>query len=74
MKKRVLSAFLAAVMIFGFFSAVPLRVSAITQLTASEECIEFIKQIEGFHAIPYWDYAQWTVGYGTKCPDDKLEE
>ena len=24
-------------------------------------------------AIPYWDYSQWTVGFGTACPDAFLE-
>ncbi len=41
---------------------------------ASEDAIRILKLEEGFSSTPYWDYAQWTVGYGTKCPDDKLEE
>jgi lysozyme len=28
--------------------------------------------MEGFEAIPYWDYGQWTVGFGTRCPDEHL--
>jgi GH24 family phage-related lysozyme (muramidase) len=43
-------------------------------MTASENCIKFIKQREGFSKYPYWDNSQWTVGYGTRCPDDKLDE
>ena len=43
-------------------------------LSVSDEAIRILKLEEGFSATPYWDYAQWTVGYGTKCPDDKLEE
>ena len=70
--KRVLSAVLAAVLIVGLFAGVPIRANAITQMSASEDCINFIKQIEGFHAIPYWDYAQWTVGFGTACPGKDL--
>ena len=42
-------------------------------MTASEDLIRLLKSVEGFSAKPYWDYAQWTVGYGTKCPDDRLE-
>ena len=41
-------------------------------LTTSDECIAMIKQMEGFCRYPMWDYAQWTVGYGTRCPDDML--
>lgn len=40
----------------------------------SEECIEFIKSVEGFSAHPYYDYSQYTVGYGTRCPADKYDE
>lgn len=34
---------------------------------ASDEIVAFIKSREGFSATPYWDYSQWTVGYGTRC-------
>lgn len=27
-----------------------------------------IAEFEGFHPTPYWDYEQWTWGYGTKAP------
>lgn len=27
-----------------------------------------IAEFEGFHPTPYWDYQQWTWGYGTKAP------
>lgn len=45
-----------------------------TGLHASDDCIAILKAEEGFSRVPYWDYAQYTVGYGTRCPDDKLEE
>jgi lysozyme len=28
----------------------------------------FLPQVEGFSATPYWDYKQWSWGYGTKVP------
>ncbi len=43
------------------------------QLKTSAEAIKILKSYEGFSRVPYWDYAQWTVGYGTKCPSDRLE-
>ena len=43
-------------------------------MAASESCIDFIKAVEGFSAKPYYDYSQYTVGYGTKCPDEKYDE
>lgn len=70
MRKRMVSALLAIVLMVGLFSGVPIRANAITQMSASDDCVSFIKEIEGFHAIPYWDYAQWTVGFGTACPEE----
>lgn len=29
---------------------------------------DFIPEVEGFSATPYWDVKQWTWGYGTKVP------
>lgn len=74
MFKRLLSAVLVAVLIVGFFAGLPLKAGAVSPMSPSKELIEFIKQIEGFNAIPYWDYAQWTVGFGTKCPDEDLQK
>ena len=30
--------------------------------------VETIKQFEGFHPTPYWDYAQHSWGFGTRAP------
>lgn len=39
----------------------------------SSNAMGILKLEEGYSVKPYWDYSQWTVGYGTKCPDDMLE-
>ena len=41
-------------------------------MTSSDDFIEVLKKMEGFHGVAYWDYSQWTIGYGTKCPSDKV--
>lgn len=33
----------------------------------SQRCVDFIKKFEGFNAVAFWDYKQWTVGYGTRA-------
>lgn len=48
-------------------------------LRTSEDCIQFIKDNEGFVKYPMWDYGQYSVGYGTRCepwefPDGITEE
>ena len=52
MIKRALSLMLVAVLLC---TVMPLQAMAATPMAASPECIEFIKQIEGFHAVPYWE-------------------
>ena len=74
MLKRWLSGALALILAFGLFAMLPPRASAATVLTTSDALVTVLKKMEGFSAKPYWDYAQYTVGYGTKCPDDKLAE
>lgn len=43
-------------------------------MQVSQSLVDVLKKMEGFSRKPYWDYKQWTVGYGTRCPDDKLKE
>ena len=50
------------------------RAYAASSMTASDACIELIKAFEGFSPEPYFDYNQYTVGYGTKCPSEKYFE
>lgn len=38
---------------------------------SSKRLLQFIKSREGFSATPYWDYKQWTIGYGTRCGVDR---
>lgn len=71
MKKLFTGAILATVILFSIIVTAP-KASA-SELKISNEAIAVLKVDEGFSRTPYWDYAQWTVGYGTKCPDDKLE-
>ena len=39
----------------------------------SDNAIAILKQYEGFSKYPHWDVSQWSVGYGSRCPGDKLE-
>jgi len=35
---------------------------------ASDNAAKSIAQFEGFYEKPYWDYKQWSYGYGSKAP------
>ena len=53
-----------------FFSALSMiipcfEVKAQGGMKASQDCIDLIKEAEGFSRYKYWDYSQWTIGYGT---------
>lgn len=38
-------------------------------MSMSNNGIALLKQFEGFAKTPYWDYEQYSIGYGTRCPD-----
>ena len=45
------------------------------EMKSSEELIAAIKQFEGFSGTPYLDTdGLYTIGYGTRCPADKVEQ
>ena len=67
MKKRLFCCLLAAVILLGSVAILSPRSRAADNMTASPQLIEILKKIEGFAPRPYWDYSQWTVGYGTRA-------
>ena len=74
MKKRITGLLLAVVILMSIIPAGVITASAASALNTSDECIKILKAEEGFVKYPYWDYAQYSIGYGTRCPDDKLDE
>ena len=39
------------------------------QLRTTEKCVSLIKELEGFQEKPYWDYQQYSIGYGSACKE-----
>ena len=71
--KRITSFLLAIVLVAGLvLTGIPTAYAA-SEMDVSDQLIETLKSEEGFSAKPYRDYSQFTVGYGTRCPDDMLE-
>ena len=70
MKRRVLSLVLVLVMVACML---PVSALAVTKYSTSDACIEVIKNFEGFAKYPYEDNGQYSVGYGTRCPEEDLE-
>ncbi len=69
MIKRVLCIALGMVLGLSIFAMIPLQANA-ADMQVSNACVELIKRMEGFTPVPKWDYSQWTVGFGTTCPDE----
>lgn len=40
-------------------------------MTSSDDLVDIIKTVEGFSETPYWDYNQYTIGFG--CNADQKE-
>ena len=73
MTKRWLCALLAVAMLVCLIPTTEIHAHAASNMKASDQIIAYLKSMEGFAAVPFWDYGQWTVGYGNRCPDDKLD-
>ena len=74
MKKRITSMLLAALMLFSAVTVGAVTASAASDFKTSDDCIEILKLEEGFSKKPYWDYSQYTVGYGSTCPPEMYDE
>lgn len=72
MTKKLISLCLAATVLLGIFLLAPVT-RATSDMKTSEEGIAFIQNYEGFSGKPYKDGNRYSIGYGTKCPDDMVE-
>ena len=65
--RRVICAFLAALMLFGVLSVGAVYADAASNMTTSERAVELLKNMEGFVANAYRDNGQYSIGYGSGC-------
>lgn len=72
--RRILFTILCFCLLLSCTECLLPRASAASAMTASESCIGFIMDTEGFSSKPYYDYKQYTIGYGTKCPSGKYTQ
>ena len=71
--KRMISLLLSMVLLLGTVAVAAVPASAKSEFIISDTCVQMIKDMEGFDKYPRWDYSQWTVGHGTRCPDKDLD-
>ena len=73
MKKRLLPVLLSLVIAFGLLPttfSVKAKFGYVQRQT-SEVGIAFIEAFEGYAQYAYWDYTQYSIGYGTACEKDE---
>ena len=71
--KRITSFLLAIVLFAGLvLTGAPVAFAA-SDMGVSDALVEVLKKEEGFSEKPYWDYSQYTIGYGTRCPSDMVD-
>ncbi len=64
---RWIAVCVALVLGVGMCAGLPSRAATSADMTISQNGIDFIKEREGFSAKCYYDGAQSSIGYGTKC-------
>lgn len=64
---RWIAVCVAIVLGVGMCSGLPSQAATSADMTISQNGIDFIKEREGFSAKCYYDGAQSSIGYGTKC-------
>ncbi len=67
MKKRLICALLAALMILGLVPGMATQASAASAMTMSEQAIAVLKEFEGFLSMAVRDNGQYSIGYGSAC-------
>lgn len=70
--KRIISLVLTVALMIGAVALYVQPAKADSGMKVSDELVEILKEEEGFVKYPMWDYSQYSIGYGTRCPDDMV--
>lgn len=74
MHKRILCLLLTALMLLSLIPAFALPSQAASNMKTSEAAIGILKDLEGFSEFAYFDYAHYSIGYGTSCEKDEYPD
>ena len=75
MRKKLICITIVALLLIGIMPTQRVSASNADQLDISDAFLGILKQFEGFmyNGKPYWDYQQWSIGYGSYCPPDMVD-
>lgn len=76
-KKKLSGIFAAVVLVLAVIISIgviavnePIKAQAASgTMKVSDNMLAVLKKLEGFNPHAYWDYKQWSIGYGSECPD-----
>ncbi|MGN0631763.1 MAG: lysozyme, partial [Ruminococcus sp.] len=71
--KRFIAVMVSTVMLLMLAAYFPVSAVTSADLTISQNGIEFICSLEGFHSTCYSDYSQSSIGFGTKCNGSSVQ-
>lgn len=71
--KRIISLVLSCVLMLSATAMIAFPAAATSDMKTSDALVEILKEEEGFVKYPMWDYSQYSIGYGTRCPDDMVD-
>lgn len=74
MRMRLGSLLMSFIILCSVVFGVAPEAHAYSSLSTSEQCITMIKGFEGFRKFAYFDYSQWSIGYGTACEEQEYPE
>ena len=67
--RKVLAVFISLIMMMWMFPSFSVSAATdVSDLNPVDSTYSLIKKLEGCDLNCYWDVAQWTIGYGNKCP------
>ncbi|MDE6789199.1 MAG: glycoside hydrolase family protein, partial [Ruminococcus sp.] len=66
--KKAVVMVISFVMLIGVIPNFSVSAEDVSNLQPVDSTYAFIKSLEGYSSECFWDVAQWTIGYGNKCP------
>lgn len=72
MFRKIISILLITALLAGVIGVIP-GWAAGADMTTSRDAVNLLKDFEQFSKYPFYDFSQYSVGYGTRCPDEDYE-
>ncbi len=72
-RKKALPLLLCLLTFVSLFPVTQVQAADEYEMETSQKYIDMLKDWEDFRSKPYWDVSHYSIGYGTTCPDSKVD-